>query len=61
MEESESERKDMTKLYWTGCPAQIRLFHAESIPEVDSKAAVRILRLHHEGMELGPMDYVGTS
>ena len=33
----------MTKLYWTGGPARIKLYHPESISEADSKAAVRVL------------------
>ena len=33
----------MTKRYWTGGPAKIRLCHPESISKADSKAAVRML------------------
>ena len=33
----------MTKLYWTGGPAKIKLYHPESISEADSKAAVGVL------------------
>lgn len=33
----------MSELYWTAGPAQIKLFHASSIPEANAIEAVRIL------------------
>ena len=37
------ERKDMTDLYWTGGPAQVKLYHPPTTPKANAAEAVRIL------------------